>query len=228
MVLADGVQTQQAEVVGVVGSVQDNIFGGAPGPHLYVPFGQEYQADMHIHLKVAVQGREAEARLLKTIRGEIRSADGRLPVLALKTLRQHLEGSADLWIVRTGARMFSIFGGVALLLAMVGLYGVRAYTVARRTREIGIRMALGANAAGTLRMILREGLIVTSIGAGVGLLLSVAVGRVLSSFLYKVSGADAVVFSVAPILLFAISLVACYLPARNAARVDPMVALRYE
>jgi putative ABC transport system permease protein len=140
-----------------------------------------------------------------------------------------LEGSFDLWIVRTGARMFSIFGAVALLMAMVGLYGVRAYTVARRTREIGIRMALWADAADTLRMVLREGLVVTSIGARASaLLLSVAVGKVLSSFLYKVSGADPVVFLAAAILLSAISLLACYLPARNVARVEPMIALRSE
>jgi putative ABC transport system permease protein len=195
---------------------------------LYVPFGQEYQADMHIHLKVAAQGEDADVRLLDTVRREIRSVDSRLPVLALKTMRQHLDTSIELWVVRTGARMFVIFGSVALLLAMVGLYGVRAYTVARRTREIGIRMALGANAGDTLRMILREGLLVTTIGAGTGLLLSAAVGRVLAGFLYKVSSADPVVFTAAPILLAAISLLACYLPARKAARVDPMVALRYE
>jgi predicted permease len=228
MILSEGTKTQDAEVVGVAGGVQDSIFGGESQAHLYVPFGQEYQADMHIHLKVAVQGNAAEARLLDTIRREIRSVDSRLPVLALRTLRQHLDTSIELWIVRTGARMFSIFGGVALLLAMVGLYGVRAYTVARRTREIGIRMALGANAGDTLRMILREGLLVTLMGAGIGLLLSAALGRVLASFLYKVSGADPVVFTAAPILLAAISLLACYLPARKAARVDPMVALRYE
>jgi putative ABC transport system permease protein len=220
-------KTQDAEVVGVAGSVQARIFGSTE-PQLYVPFAQEYQADMNIHLKVAALGKEAEGRLLETIRREVRLADSHLPVLALRTFRQHLDSSADLWIVRTGARMFSIFGAVALLLAMVGLYGVRAYTVARRTREIGIRMALGANANDTLRMILREGLIVTSIGAGIGLLLSLAVGRILSSFLYKVSGADPVVFLAAPVLLSVISLLACYLPARNAARVDPMVALRCE
>jgi predicted permease len=220
-------KTQDAEVVGVVGSMQETIFG-ATEPHIYVPFGQEYQADMNIHLRTAVQGPEAEALLLKTIRREIGLVDNHVPVLALKTFREHFESSADLWVVRTGARMFSIFGGVALLLAMVGLYGVRAYTVARRTREIGIRMALGASASDTLRMILREGLIVTSIGAGVGLLLSLAVGKLLSSFLYQVSGADPLVFFAAPILLCVISLLACYLPARYAARVDPMVALRCE
>jgi putative ABC transport system permease protein len=175
-----------------------------------------------------MQGKEAETRLLESIRKEIGSVDDHLPVLALRTLRQHLDNSLDLWVAATGARMFSIFGGVALLMAMVGLYGVRAYTVARRRREIGIRMALGANASDTLRMILREGLIVTSIGAGIGLLVSVAVGKVLAGFLYQVSGADPVVFLAGPILLSAISLLACYLPARNAARVDPMVALRSE
>jgi predicted permease len=228
MIVGEGSKTQDAEVVGVAGSIQDSIFGGDSKGRLYIPFGQEYQADMHIHLKVAVLGDAAEARMLDTIRGEIRSVDSRLPVLALKTLRQHLDSSIELWVVRTGAQMFVIFGGVALLLAMVGLYGVRAYTVARRTREIGIRMALGANAGDTLRMILREGLLVTTIGAGIGLLLSAAVGRVLAGFLYRVSSADPVVFTAAPILLAAISLLACYIPARKAARVDPMVALRYE
>jgi predicted permease len=227
MVSGNGTKMQDAEVIGVVGTVQEDIFE-ASQPHLYVPFGQEYQADMNIHLKVAVQGGEAEARLLETIRTEIGSVDNHLAVLELKTLRQHLESSLDLWIAGTGARMFSIFGAVALLMAMVGLYGVRAYTVARRRREIGIRMALGADASDTLRLILREGLIVTSIGAGIGLLLSVGVGKILSGFLYKVSGADPLVFLAAPILLSAISLLACYLPARSAARVDPIIALRCE
>jgi putative ABC transport system permease protein len=228
MIVGEGAKTQDAEVVGVAGSIQDSIFGNGSRGHLYIPFGQEYQADINIHLKVSVAGDAAEARMLDTVRREIRSADSRLPVLVLKTLRQHLDSSIELWTVRTGAQMFVTFGGVALLLAMVGLYGVRAYTVARRTREIGIRMALGANAGDTLRMILREGLLVTGLGAGVGLLLSAAVGRVLASFLYKVSGADPIVFTAAPVLLVAISLLACYVPARRAARVDPMVALRYE
>jgi putative ABC transport system permease protein len=228
MILSEGTKTQDAEVVGVANNIQDSIFGGESQSRLYVPFGQEYQSDMNIHLKIAVQGSDGEAQLLDTVRREIRAVDSRLPVLALKTLRQHLDSSIELWIVRTGARMFTLFGSVALVLAMVGLYGVRAYTVARRTREIGIRMALGANAMDTLRMILREGLVVTSIGAGIGLLLSAALGRVLAGFLYKVSGADPIVFTAAPILLAMISLLACYIPARKAARVDPMVALRYE
>jgi ABC-type antimicrobial peptide transport system permease subunit len=154
--------------------------------------------------------------------------DPQLPVLALKTLRDHVEASSDIWIVRTGARMFSIFGGVALLLAMIGLYGVRAYTVARRTREIGIRMALGADSRDAMQMILGEGLILTGIGVCGGLALSLGVGKLLASQLYHVSAVDAPVFLAAPVLLAGVSLLACYLPARRAARVDPMVALREE
>src|SRR5262249_3847631 len=152
----------------------------------------------------------------------------RLPVLNAKTLRAHLEGSFDLWIVRTAARLFSIFGAAALLLATVGLYGLRAYTVVRRTREIGIRLALGARPGDAQRMILREGLIVTSIGVLAGLALSLLAGKALASLLYKVSGVDPLVFLSATAVLAAVSMLACYLPALRASRVDPMVALRYE
>jgi len=219
---------QDAEVVGVVGGIRENIIGQGVGPHVYVPFGQAYQADMNIHLRVAGRAKGAEAQLLKTVRREIRAVDSRLPVLALKTLSAHLDGSFDIWVVRTAARMFTIFGSVALLLAMVGLYGVRAYTVARRTREIGIRMALGASAGGVQQTVLREGLAVAAIGAAAGLLFSLGLGRILASMLYQVSGADPLVFLTAPVLLVAVSLLACYFPARRASQVDPMVALRME
>jgi predicted permease len=215
---------RDAEVVGIVASVQENVFGQSLQPHVYVPFGQEYQADMHIHLKVALQ----DANLLETVRREISAVDGRLPVLALKTLRNHMEASFDLWIVRTAARMFTIFGAVALILAMVGLYGLRAYTVVRRTREIGIRLALGARPSDAQRMILREGLVTTSIGVGVGFVLSLLAGKVLANVLYKVSGVDPLVFLSATAVLGAVSLLACYLPALRASRVEPMIALRYE
>ena len=111
LVGGDGSQpTQDVEVVGVVGDIRENLVGQGVGPHVYVPFGQEYQADMNIHLSVAGQAKGAEVRLLETVRREIRAVDGRLPVLALKTLPAHLEGSFDIWIVRTAARMFTIFG----------------------------------------------------------------------------------------------------------------------
>jgi putative ABC transport system permease protein len=178
---------------------------------------------MHVHLKV-----RSESGMLDTVRREIREFDAVLPVLSLKTMRQHLDSGIDLWITRTGATMFSIFGGVALLLAAIGLYGIRSYTVARRTREIGIRMALGATAGDTLRLVVGEGAALTAIGAASGLALSFLVGKVLAGMLYEVSGSDPAVFLAAPAVLCAVSLAACYVPARRAARVDPMIALRWE
>jgi putative ABC transport system permease protein len=216
------------EVVGIAGPVTSTIFGTSAEPHMYVPFGQHYQSDMQIHLKVSAQTADAELRILDTVRREIRAVDERLPLLALKTMRTHLDSSAELWSVRTGARMFGLFGAVAMLLAVIGLYGVKAYTVARRTREIGVRMALGATSEETLRMILSEGFKLTLVGVGIGFLLALGLGKLLSGFLYEVSAFDPLVLSVAPLFLTITSLVACYIPARRAAKVDPIVALRYE
>jgi predicted permease len=217
-----------AQVVGVVGNVQEGVTGKHWPPHIYVPFGQAYQSDMQIHIRTAPLAPESEAHLLETVRGEIRAVDPNLPILALKTMRAHLDASFDLWIVRTGARIFMIFGGVALLLAAIGLYGVRAYNVAQRTREIGIRMALGASSSDAVRMMLREGLALMGVGAVIGLLLSVAVGKALSTLLYRVPSFDPVVLMGAPVILAVVSLIACYVPARRAALLDPMVALRDE
>jgi ABC-type antimicrobial peptide transport system permease subunit len=171
---------------------------------------------------------EAESRMLKTIRHEILASDERLPLLALKTMREHLDSSVDIWVVRTGAHVLETFGGVALFLAVIGLYALNCYTVARRTREIGIRMALGADNASTLRMILGEALKVTLVGLGVGLLLAIGLGQVLAGFLFDLRGFDPLVLGAAPALLAMVALFACYIPARRAARVDPMIALRYE
>jgi predicted permease len=220
----DSKESRDAEVVGIVAGVQEDVFGEGLQPHVYVPFGQEYQADMTIHLKTTAQG----ANFLESLRREVSAVDSRLPVIELGTMRTHLEASFDLWIVRTAARMFTVFGSVALVLAMVGLYGLRAYTVARRTREIGIRLALGAKPGDAQRMILREGLVITSVGVVAGLALSLLAGKVLASVLYKVSGVDPLVFLTATSVMGAVSLLACYLPALRASRVDPMVALRYE
>ncbi len=219
---------EDIEVVGIVGNVQDHIIGRALQPHLYVPFGQQYQANLQLHLKITPTGRAGQTRLLDTVRREMRAVDVRLPVLSLRTMRDHLDASFDLWIVRTGARMLTIFGIVALVLAVIGLYGVKAYTVAQRTRELGIRMALGADSADTLKLILSEGLSVSLVGITVGMVLALALGRVLAGILYEVSAFDPVVCTAAPVMLATVSLVACYLPARRAARVEPMVALRYE
>jgi ABC-type antimicrobial peptide transport system permease subunit len=154
--------------------------------------------------------------------------DSAIPILELKSFAQHLDSNLQLWIVRAGAALFSIFGGLALALAVVGLYGVKAYSVARRTREIGIRMALGAQPGMVLRMIMREGSIMLLSGVAIGLLLAVATAKILSGILYQVGPLDPIAFTVAPLLLGAAALIATWLPARRATRVDPIQALRTE
>jgi predicted permease len=230
-------QGQELEIIGIVGSIRENILGAnagaSDGPnggtaHLYAPFGREYQANVNFHLKVAGGGPDAENRMMETIRREILTVDERLPLLGLKTMRGNLESSFDLWVVRTGAHILEIFGSVALLLAVIGLYALNAYTVARRTREIGIRMALGANSGSTLRMILGDALKVTMVGIGAGLLLAIGLGKVLAGVLYDIRSIDPLVIAGAPLVLALVALFACYVPARRAARVDPIIALRYE
>ena len=151
-----------------------------------------------------------------------------MPVFTVKTFRQHFDTNMQLWIFRAAAAMVSLFGGLALVLAVVGVYGVMAYAVVRRTREIGIRRALGAEPGTVLRMILREGLLMTLAGVALGFLLALGIGRVFSGMLYQVSPVDPIAFTLAPAMLVATGLFACWLPARRAAKVDPMVALRNE
>ncbi|MGH9654814.1 MAG: ADOP family duplicated permease [Bryobacteraceae bacterium] len=217
-------QSEICQVVGVAGNVRERIFAGKVTPHVYIPFGQQYQADMQIHVKATNSG----PRMLKTIGHVIRATDKRLPLLALTTMRQHLDSSFGFWVMRTGAYLLEIFGAVALFLAVIGLYAVNAYTVARRTREIGIRMALGADPSSAMRLILGQGLRVIAAGVAIGLLLSIGIDRVLAGLLYQTRTIDPLVLLIASLVLALVALFACYLPARRASRVDPMVALRYE
>ena len=130
--------------------------------------------------------------------------------------------------MRAGAALFSIFGGLALALAVIGIYGVKAYAVARRRREIGIRMALGAQPGAVQWMFLRETALMLCSGLALGLLLAAGMGKVVSGMLYQVGALDPIAFTLAPLLLAAAALLATWVPARRAARVDPMVALRAE
>lgn len=214
----------EAEVVGIAANIRDNAFGTGDQPHVYLPFGPQYQSDMNIQLRLTSD----DAAILQAVRGQIRALDPRLPILNLKTMRSQLDGSMSLWLLRTGAALFVFFSGAALLLATVGLYGLRAYTVARRTREIGIRMALGARPGDARRMVLKEGLTVTAAGLTAGVVLALFAGKAMSSLLYRMAALDPLVLSATVALLFAVSLLACYLPARRASRVDPMVALRHD
>jgi predicted permease len=216
------------EVVGIVPTLQHSLLPAQAEPFIYVPFGQEFRSNIHIHLRVPPGSEETETALLQSMRREIRLADENLPILALRTFRDHFDNSVDLWLLKTGARLFSLFGALALILAAAGVYGVRAFIVAQRTREIGIRMALGATKRDAVGLVLREGLYLTLWGIGIGLALALAAGQLLGGMLYQVSSTDPSVFIVTPLVLTVVSLLACYVPARRAAMVNTMVALRYE
>ena len=220
--------TNEMEVVAVVPTVLDDIFGSGERPHVYVPHGQNFQSGMHIHASVASTSESVMASTLQAIRREIQAIDQTLPILKLRSLEDHIDGSTSLWLVRLGANIFGIIGGLALFLSVVGVYGVKAYTVAQRSREIGIRMAMGATTRDALWLILREGIVLTAAGLVLGLAIAAVIARLLSSMLYGVSALDPWAFTVAPLILAAVSLIATYLPARRAAKVDPMVALRYQ
>jgi predicted permease len=216
------------EVVGVVPGVRHDMFDKTPGLQVYVPVGSHYQANLSLHVRASDRTREGEAALLDALRRELRAVDPTLPVVELRTLRAHRDASMTLWMVQTVARLFTSFGLLALLLAVVGVYGVKSYLVARRTREFGIRMALGASPREVRRLVLGEGARLLGLGLGLGLLLSALVARVLSGMLYEVSAADPATFTLAPVLLGLATLLACELPARRATRVMPMTALRHE
>ena len=226
--VAAGESKTQMEVVGIVPYARNNLFEKNPPGAIYLPFAGGFQNNVFYHLRFAPGAAADAAATTNLIRRTVREVDAALPVLSLKSFAQHMEGDLQLWIVRAGAAMFTIFGVVALALAAVGVYGVKAYSVARRTREIGIRMALGARRETVLWMILREGSIMLASGIAIGLLLAIGMGRLLSGILYQVGALDPIAFTVAPLVLAIAALLATWLPARRATRVDPMAALRTE
>ena len=227
-VAAQNDDAKTIEIVGIVPDFRASLFSKNRESAVYVPFAQGFQSTVQFHVRTAVNTPEAAAALIDSVRREVRAAAPGVPIFKVRTFRQHLDGSADLWITRIGATLFSVFGGLALVLAVVGLYGVKAYSVARRTREIGIRMALGAEPGRVRAMILREGLVMTLTGAGLGLLLALGLGKLCAGLLYQVSPVDPLTFVLAPTALFVTAMIACYLPARKATRVSPLTALRSE
>jgi predicted permease len=225
---AKGEATTQIEIVGLVPYTRNSLFEKDPRGAIYLPFAGGFQSDVHFHIKFAPNARRDAAATADLIRRTVREVDGALPILTLKTFAQHLESNLQLWIVRAGAALFTVFGVLALGLAAVGLYGVKAYSVARRTREIGIRMALGAQRGTVQWMIFREGSLMLASGLALGLLLAIGTGRVVSGMLYNVGALDPIAFIIAPLVLAAAALIATWLPARRATQIDPIQALRTE
>ena len=208
-------------VVGVVGDVRSTALT-QESPAFYYPAGQRVAPLMD----VVVRSDHAPETLLPAIRERVHAIDSQLALANVRTMNQWLSASAAQ--PRLNTVLLSTFAFVALLIASIGIYGVLAYSVSRRTNELGVRMALGATPRAVLRLIVREGMFVGAIGIGVGLLGAFGVGRAVSSLVFGVSVRDPFVFAGVAVALGAVVFAACYIPARRASRVDPMVALRYE
>jgi predicted permease len=212
------------QVVGVAPPITEEITEVSPRPHIYLPYGRNPRGPMHLHARTAAGMDTATA--LAALRQELQASHPDLPVLALTTMQAFHENSLQLWALNAGGTMFITLGLLALILAVVGIYGVKSYVVANRTREIGIRMALGAHASQVVWMVLRDGLSLTATGLALGVPLSVGVAFVLRSVFANLTGFDPLVFAGAPALLAAAALVASYIPARRATEVTPLSALR--
>ena len=210
------------EIVGVVRTSKYFSLGEAPTPVAYVPLQQNHETGMTLHVRSAVE----PPTIVGAIRNETQSLEKNLPIGNPERMSDRVANS--LYAARMGAILLAVFGGLALLLASIGLYGVMAFAVSRRTRELGIRVALGARPGDVFRMVLKQGMLLVIVGLGVGLAVAAMVTRLLTSFLYGVSTTDTLTFTTIPVLLMLVALLACYLPARRATKVEPLTALRYE
>ena len=216
------------EVVGVVKSHRHDVQTDTLNRRLFVPLAQGYSGNAYLHVRFATKDRHALVGLIPTLRQTLLNVDSDLPILSIAPFSDLLEKSVGLWVVRLGAELFAVFGAIALFLAVVGVYGVKAYTVACRTREIGIRMALGAHRRDVFALIMRQGAMQTALAVVVGLLLSLAAGRILAQILYEVSPSDPIALLASSVTLASAALLACFLPARRAARINPVEAMRAE
>ena len=221
--LPQGYHTPKFTVVGVAGDVHYGGLENNPAPLVYAP---ALQSDYSSAPKFAVRTDRDPQLLTVSIREVLKEVDNNVPMANVRTMDEIV--SISVAQPRLEAILLGAFGALALLLASVGIYGVLAYSVSQRTSEIGIRMALGASRASVLRMVLGQGLRLTLVGLAIGFVLALALTRVMSGMLFGISPTDPATFAAILLLLAIIALLACYLPARRATRVDPMVALRYE
>ncbi|HTG17944.1 MAG TPA: FtsX-like permease family protein, partial [Blastocatellia bacterium] len=212
-------------VVGVAGDVKEVKELGPideTPPEFYLPYPQNPSALMRLVVRTDAE----PMNLVSALRREVLDVDKDQPFTEIKSMKQFI--SESVFRRRFNTVLLGIFASVALVLAVVGIYGVMSYSVMQRTREVGIRMALGATARDVLSMIVGQGMKLSLAGVGIGLAAAFALTRVMRTLLFGVSATDTLTYVVVASLLAAMSLVACYVPARRATRVDPMEALRYE
>ena len=211
------------EIVGVVGDTKTGSLTGEGGAQIYVPHAQDSQWNF---MGLVIRTGGDPAAFAATLRREVQALDKDQPTYNVRTMDDVVVNS--LGTRRVSMQLFAVFAGTALLLAVVGIYGVISYSVAQRTRELGIRIALGAQRTDMMRMVLQQSLAIVGIGLGVGLISSLGATRLMRTLLYGVSANDFSIYALVLLVLSAAALLASYLPARRAMNVDPMVALRYE
>jgi putative ABC transport system permease protein len=210
------------EIIGVVGDVRHKSLSEESGPEVYVPHAQ-----IPFDFMTLVARTENNPRaIIPAVQEEVRALDKDLPVYEFTTLDEYVANS--LAQPRFNTMLLAIFAALALALTAVGLYGVVSYSVAQRTHEMGIRMALGAKPSDVLRLVVGQGMVLALIGIGIGLVGAFLTTRVMASLLFGVSTTDPLTFTLISVILIGVALGACFVPARRATRVDPMVALRYE
>jgi predicted permease len=217
-----GQQGPWCEVVGVVRDSKYAALREAALPVAYMPVAQNHETGMTLYVRASVP----PASLIGSLRREIQAIEPNLPVPNIQTMTDTI--GTSLYAARMGALLLAVFGGLALLLAVIGIYGVLSFSISRRTREMGIRLALGAEARNVFLLVVRDGMLLVGAGIIIGLSGGVAGARSLASFLYSVPTSDLPTFAAMTVILTVVALVACVIPARRAMRVDPITALRYE
>jgi predicted permease len=214
-----------ATIIGIVADVKRLSLREEPPPEMYVLYTQKVWPSM-LTMSVVLRANADPASMTASAREAIRSLDGGLPLAKIATLTAVVDDSMTQQ--RFSVLLLACFGGLALVLASIGMYGVISYSVSQRTQEIGIRMVLGAQRRSVFGMVLRQGARLSGLGIAIGLIVALGVTRLMAGFLYGVRATDPLTFAGVSLLLLGVALLACYLPARRATRVDPMVALRYE
>ncbi|HSO76293.1 MAG TPA: FtsX-like permease family protein, partial [Blastocatellia bacterium] len=208
------------EVTGFVRDSKYVTLGEAPIPMAYLPLQQNHETGVTLLVRTAGD----PLSLAAAVRKEVQSLEPNLPITSIRPMNELV--GASLYAARMGAILVGVFGALALLLAVVGLYGVVSFSVSRRTREFGIRVALGAQSSEVFRLVLKDGVVLVAAGIALGLSAAAMLTRFLTSFLYGIAPVDTVTFTSIPLVLIVVALAACYVPARRAMRTDPMVALR--
>jgi ABC-type antimicrobial peptide transport system permease subunit len=210
------------EIVGVVGNTVVNQVGEQPQPLAYLPITQDYSPAVTLQVRTTSRPQA----VISTVRKQIQSLDTNLALTNVQTIEEVI--GQGLWAPRMGAGLLTVFGGLALILAAVGVYGVLSYSVNQQTREIGIRVALGSKSSEVLRLIVGQGLRLAATGLVLGFVAALALTRTISSLLFGINAHDPLTFGVVSLVLAVSAGLACYIPARHATKVDPIVALRYE